>query len=569
MTLSRKEAAGALRAIAALLEVHGENPHRMRAFANAARVVERIEGDLGAMIRDGSILELRGIGRGTAAVLAEMAGGGTPAIQVELEERTPAGVRELLEVRGLGPKKVRILWRELGITGPGELEYACLENRLVDLPGFGIKSQERTLEAVRFVLRARDRHLVDLAWATAARVVDRLVSLPGVLAVEPAGEVRRGCATVGVVDLVVAAEAPPGVDLELGRTLAGAEKPAGGGWAWRSEEGVDCRIEIVPPDRFGAALLWATGARAHLDLLTERAQSGGLRLDASGLWSGSERVAGTSEKEIYDRLGCAWIPPELREGTDEIFRVQGGRLRLVELEDLRGTFHNHTSASDGAASVAEMAAAARELGWSFLGIADHSPAAHYANGLGCDRLSDQWAEIEAWNAAGTGPRVYRGLEADILSSGDLDVPRGCEDGLEYVVASVHSSFRLTEEAQTERILRAVRHPACTILGHPTGALRLARPGYAVNLERVLSACAEVGVVAEINANPYRLDLNWRWARRALELGVRLAINPDAHTTDGLGDVRWGLLVARKAGARPEDVVTTWSHDHLVESGILG
>ncbi len=568
MELDRKRAARVLREIATLLEVHGGNPHRVRAFANASRALERFEGDLGAAIADGSILGVKGIGRGTAAVLEELAAGTEPAVLADLVARTPPGVRELLTVRGLGPKKVRALWRDLGVTGPGELEYACLENRLVGLPGFGPASQEKILQAVRFVLAARERTLIDVAWETAEEAASAIRDVPGIREVSPAGEVRRGCATVGAVEIVCAADDPGAAGEGLGAALPEVRPGDGGGWTWRSPLGPMVRIRIVPPSSFGAALLAATGAPAHVAGLARRARAGGLVLDAAGLWSGGDLVAGDTEASIYERLGLPWIPPELREGEDELEWPAGRLAELVSLDAFRGALHNHTTASDGAADLATMAAAAAGLGWSFLGIADHSPAAGYANGLSCERLREQWAEIDALNAAGEGPVILRGLEADILPGGGLDIPSGCEDGLEYVVASVHSSFRLPEEAQTERIITAVRHPACTVLGHPTGMLRLARPGYAVDLERVLAACAEHGVVVEINANPHRLDLDWRWARRALELGLKLAVNPDAHHPDGLGDVRWGALVARKAGASARDVVNTMSVEGLRTAGVL-
>jgi DNA polymerase (family 10) len=258
---------------------------------------------------------------------------------------------------------------------------------------------------------------------------------------------------------------------------------------------------------------------------------------------------------VYEALGCQWVPPELREGEDEVQRAAAGTLpELVVLEDLLGVLHNHTTDSDGAATVEDMAAAARSHGWSFFGVADHSPVASYANGVSAERLRDQWRRIDDLNASLKGFRIVKGLEADILTDGSLDIPEGCEEGLEYVVASVHSAFRLAQGLQTERLVRAVSNPACRVLGHPTGRLLLARPGYTVDLDQVLEACAEHGVAVEINASPYRLDLDWRWARRALDLGLKLAINPDAHSTAGFDDVRWGVSVARKAGATAADLV---------------
>jgi DNA polymerase (family 10) len=289
--------------------------------------------------------------------------------------------------------------------------------------------------------------------------------------------------------------------------------------------------------------------------LGQRAEAMGLRLREDGLWMGDNRVSCEGEKEFYEALGCQWVPPELREDGPEVDAAAAGRLpELVDVDDLRGVLHNHTTDSDGVASVEAMAAAANGHGWTFFGVADHSPVVKYANGVDAERLRDQWFRIDEINRSGDGVRVIKGLEADILSDGGLDIPEGCEDGLEYVVASVHTGFRLTSEEQTDRIVRAVAHPACRVLGHPTGRLLLARPPYAVDVEQVLVACAEHGVAAEINSSPYRLDLGWRWAKRALELGVKLVVTPDAHSLSGLDDVRWGVAIARKAGATSADLV---------------
>lgn len=556
MSVDRKRAAKALRRIAQLLEVHGENPFRIRAFASAARVVERLEGDLEAQVRSGEVQHLRGIGKGTAGVLAELVEGRQPAILAELMERTPPGVLDLLEVRGLGPKRVRTLWQELGVTTPGELQYACLENRLVELPGFGPATQGRLLEAAGFLLEASGRWLMDAAWSRARKVLQIVEGASTVLDVQPAGELRRGCEIVAGIELVVSA-AGETTAAELARLVPLSRDETPGWWRVEGETGPPVRLLIADPAVFGAELLYATGSEAHLGELERRAAAGGLQLSRLGLRSEGEGVAGAGEEEIYARLGCAWIPPELREGEGEIERAASGGLpRLVRLEDLRGALHNHTTYSDGTASVEEMAAAAMARGWSYLGLADHSPAAHYANGLDARRLRDQWERIEAWNERHPEMRLLKGIEADILSDGRLDMPEGTEEGLDYVVASVHGGFRLSKEAQTERILSAVRYPACRVLGHPTGRLLLARPPYEVDLERILAECAGRGVMVEINANAHRLDLDWRMTRRALELGVRIIINPDAHAVDGLDDVRWGITVARKAGARPGDIVNT-------------
>jgi len=537
--MDRKSAAGTLKEIGRLLEIAGENPYRIRAFEAASRAVEASSGDLEELVFSGKILDTKGIGKGTGAVLMDLAAGRRPQALIEAEERVPPGVREIMGLRGLGPKKVRTLWLDLGVESLGELEYACRENRLIDLKGFGPASQTAVLEAVVFRARADERRLLHEAWMTAEAARDMLRGLDGVVSVEPAGELRRRCETIGELAFVVTM----GDSGEAGRaagSLGCAEKIEDGTWLCRSADDLPLRLWFTTPGLVGETLIRATGSDAFVEaLLTRR---GGA-------------LSGDHEETVFAALGLSWIPPELREEPHWLDAAAHGAVPdLVDVTNLRGVLHNHTTDSDGIASLEEMAAAAADRGWVFFGVADHSPTAFYANGVDARRLQNQWARADAWNAANPGTRIIKGLEADILTDGRLDIPEGCESGLDYVVASVHSSFRLSEEAQTERILAAVRHPACRVLGHPTGRLLLARPGYQVDLERILDGCAEHGVAVEINASPYRLDLDWRWARRALDRGIRLVINPDAHSVEGLDNIRWGVDVARKAGATPGEIV---------------
>jgi len=566
MALDRKTSARVLREISRLLEVQNDNVHRVRAFANASRVVERLDGDLEAMVESSELLGIKGIGKGTFAVLEELAAGRTPRVLEDLKDDTPAGVRAMLEIPGLGPKKVRVLWQDLGAVNLGELEYACRENRLVELPGFGAKTQERLLESIRFARHANERRLINEAWTTATALEIALAGHPAVDRVVIAGEVRRFCETVDAVELVVVSEDEDAAGAILGTHLLDVERHGPGRWIGVTGNGFAVRAHVVGQPAAAAALVRATGSDDHLDALSGRASALGLELRDDGLWQDDKRLECPDEVAVYRALGCRWVPPELREdGTEVAWAAAGTLPELVTTEDVLGVLHNHTTDSDGVATVEEMAAAARARGWSFFGVADHSPVAVYANGVTKDRLFDQWRRIDEFNRDGGGLRIVKGLEADVLSDGTLDIPPGCEDGLEYVVASVHSAFRLSREQQTERIMSAVSHPACSVLGHPTGRLLLARPGYEVDLERVLQACLEHGVAVEINASPYRLDLGWRWARRALELGLKLAVNPDAHSIEGLDDVRWGLAVARKAGATASDLVNCGDIDEFLKS----
>jgi DNA polymerase (family 10) len=566
MALDRKKSTRVLREISRLLEVQNDNVHRVRAFANASRVVERLEGDLEAMVESSELLGIKGIGKGTFAVLEELAAGRTPKVLQDLEKEIPVGVREMLEIHGLGPKKVRALWQDLGAVSLGELEYACRENRLVELPGFGVKTQERLLESIRFARHANERRLINEAWAAATALETALAEHPAVDRVVIAGEVRRFCETADAVELVVVSENEGAAGAILGAHLSGVEHSGPGRWIGVTGNGFAVRARVVGSTAAATALVRATGSEEHLDALSERASTLGLELRDDGLWQDEKRLECPDEDAVYRALGCRWVPPELREDGTEVAQAAAGSLpELVTTEDVLGVLHNHTTDSDGVATVEEMAAAARERGWSFFGVADHSPVAVYANGVTKDRLHDQWRRIDELNRDGGRLRIVKGLEADVLSDGTLDIPQGCEDGLEYVVASIHSAFRLSQERQTERIMRAVLHPACSVLGHPTGRLLLARPGYEVDLECVLQACLDHGVAVEINASPYRLDLGWRWARRALELGLKLAVDPDAHSIDGLDDIRWGLAVARKAGATASDLVNCSDIDEFLKN----
>jgi DNA polymerase (family 10) len=555
MSIDRKAAARILREASTLLEVQGENVHRVRALANASRIVERLEGDLEAMVSSGEILEVKGVGKGTAAILGQLVAGERPDVIVEAEKAVPAGVREMLEIPGLGPKKVRALWHDMGLVSIGELEYACRENRLVELPGFGAKTQEKLIEAIRFARAAGKQRLVNEASSEAETLVTSLGDIPGVKQVLVAGELRRCCETVASLEMVVAASDATAAGDEILARLHGFEVVAEGQLKRATDDGLEVTVRTVSVDDASSALLWLTGSMAHLRDLAAHAESRGLKLNDNGLWRGEQRIDCADEHAMYAALGCQWVPPELREGEREVDLAAAGNVpKLPTEEEILGALHNHTTDSDGAATLEEMAGAARDRGWLFFGVADHSPVATYANGVDAERLRDQWRRIDELNQSQSDFRVVKGIEADILTDGSLDIPEGCEEGLEYVVASVHSAFGLEEERQTERLVRAVSHPACRILGHPTGRLLLARPGYAVDLEKVLATCAEHGVAVEINASPYRLDLDWRWARRALGFGLKLVVNPDAHSTDGLDDVRWGLGVARKAGATAADLI---------------
>lgn len=566
--MDRQEVGIVLEEIGTLMELAGENPFRARAFYSAARALDAVEGDVAELARSGDLAEVRGLGPATVAVVRELIETGESSVHRELRERTPDGLIELLRIPGLGAKRIHKLHDALDIETPDELERAAREGRIAELSGFGQKTQEKLLEGVAFLKTVAGRRRQPEALDSAGHVVGLLADHPAVARIEIAGGLRRRMETVDAVELVVEAadRAAPVLDafLDLPGVTSG-ERVGDAAVRARLGGGLEVRLRCVAADEFAAAWVHATGSEAHVEALAGYAETQGLRLNEYGLWRDEDRVPLDDEAAFYDALGLAWIDPALREGGGELGSAAGNGLpRLVELDDLRGCFHCHTTYSDGHATVREMAEAALARGWRYLGLADHSQAASYAGGLSPDEIARQHEEIDAWNAErGDELWVFKGIEADILTDGRLDYADEDEDVLgrfDYVVGSIHSSFGLSPAEQTERVLRAMQNPHLTFLGHPTGRILLSRDGYALDMDAVIDAAAEHGVGIEINANPRRLDMDWRHWRRAKEKGVRTAINPDAHSTAGLDNVRWGVGVARKGWIGPDAVVNAWDLD---------
>jgi DNA polymerase (family 10) len=566
-----KQAIGrVLNEIATLLELRGEDGFRARAFQVAARAIEELEEDVAALAASGALKQVRGVGPTTARVIRELVETGASGYHEELRREVPAGLLELLHVPGLGPKRIHTLHTRLGITSLDELERAARDGRLAGLPGFGARTQEKVLEGIAYRRRTAGRRRRPEALALAAELLDWLRADASVTRAEPAGALRRGLETVDGVDVVAAVEGDAAPLLARFLALHGAaagERTGPDAARVRLADGFEARLRCVAPGAFGAAWLVATGSEAHVRAVAERAAARGLRLDRDGLWDGARRVDAPEEAAVYRALGLDDVAPELREGEGEVEAAGAGLLpRLVTYADLKGCFHVHTTYSDGRATLKEMARAALARGWRYLGIADHSQAAAYAGGLRVEDIARQHDEIDAWNAEhGHELWLFKGVEADILADGRLDYAALEGDVLgrfDYVVGSVHSIFGLSQAAMTERILRALEDPHLTFLGHLTGRILLERDGYAVDVEAVIEAAAERGVGIEINANPSRLDLDWRWWRAASARGVRAAINPDAHDAEGLDDVHYGVTVARKGWLGVGNVVNAWGVEEV-------
>lgn len=559
---SPPEAARILAEIALLLELHSADRFRSRAFAAAARALEGSDRDLAALARAGELVSLPGIGPGIASVLGELILTGRSNLYDELVARTPVGLFDLMRIPGLGTARIRTLHEELGIDSLDALEAAGREGRIAQLPGFGKKTQEKLLAGVEFARSVQGRRLYPAALELAERLREVLARRPETVDVAIAGDLRRCLEVVDRVVLVVASREPERTLEAFGQVNGVSQVREGEGRVREGvlSDGLAVRVRCVAPARFASALLWETGSATHMEQLQARAHEVGLELDRDGLRREGRLQRSTSEASLYTALGLQYLAPELREGWGEVELAAAQQVpHLVQREDLQGTFHCHTTASDGKSSLEEMASRAAELGWQYLGIADHSRTAAYAGGLSIEALLAQAEEIDRLNRSGAaGVRLFSGTEADILADGSLDFPDEALAQLDYVVGSVHSAFRLGRSAMTERLVRAIHNPQLTILGHATGRLLLRREGYEIDLDAVIDAAVEREVILEINAHPNRLDLDWRSVRRAAERGCLIAINPDAHSAAALEHVAYGVNVARKAGLEPRQILNCWS-----------
>jgi DNA polymerase (family 10) len=555
--MNNPEAAALLSGIAAILDIMGENRFKVRAFENAARTIGGLEIHFGLLVDQGKLTELPGIGKAIAEKLTELHRTGKLPYYEELRASVPAGLHEIMRLPGLGAKRARILWKELGITSGAELEIAAKAGKIAALAGFGAKTQAKILESIARAGQNEGYYLASQAVEVARELLAYINPVVGGAAV--AGSLRRGKSLVRDVDLLASAREPREVIEHFSRAPAIQEVLGKGGTkcSVRLFNGLQVDLRVVADDEYPAALLYFTGSKEHNVLLRARAVKRGWTLNEYGLHKGKKRLEADSEEAIYKLLGLPYIAPELREGRDEIERGENGTLpQLIEAKDLKGILHVHSTWSDGTASIQDMADKARRLGYKWMGLSDHSKAASYAHGLDDARLRKQMKEVTELNATWKDFRILHGMEVDILPDGTLDLCDELCRKLDFVIGSIHSRFDMTEDEMTDRICKAIRDPHFDVLGHPTGRLLLRRDGYKVDLERVIQAAKEAGKVVELNANPHRLDLDDPHARRAKELGVTMSIDPDAHSVPGLEDVDFGLMTARRAGLEAGDVLNS-------------
>ena len=544
---------------ATLLELSGASPFRVRAYANAVRALETLTSPLDELLAAGTLTEVKGIGDSVAELVAELADTGTAQAYEKLRAATPGGLLDMLRVPGLGPRKIVAIRKALGIETLDALEQACRTGQLAALKGFGSKTEATILKGVEFI-RAHEGHCrVDSAHQSAQSLLAALRSHSQRLAV--AGELRRSRETVQQLDFVIsttdaeAATAAFTTHPDIAEVLA----PSAG----RLSSGLQANLHVVSDDAFPAALHYYTGSEEYQAALCAKATEHGLVLDERGLWRGDERIECADEAALFAALGLAYIPPELRENQGEVEAAAADTLpELVTAADIRGMLHVHSTYSDGADSLEAMARAVQEHGFEYMGIADHSQAAAYAGGLRVAEVQRQWEEIDQLNEELAPFRIFKGIESDILSDGSLDYDDDLLAQFDFVVASVHSQFNLSRDAMTARIVRAIEHPATTIVGHPTGRLLLDREGYAVDIASIIEAAARCGVALEINAHPSRLDLDWRHVKKARDHGVQIAVNTDAHSVGGLDHLGYGIGIARKGWLRAADIPNALSREAI-------
>lgn len=551
--------------IGMLLELKGESAFKSNAYYNAARVLEGLPGNLGDWVASGRIREVKGIGQALADKLVELVATGRLAYYEELQRTVPKGLLEMAGIPGMGPKKIQAVWRQLGITTVGELGYACIENRLVGLQGFGQKTQEKIRAGIVQLKKRRGYHLYAAVIGEAERIRAALASLTEVRQAELVGDVRRRMEVLSAVDLLIETERPELVLRALSE-VDGVTSCNQDGDLVTAKSAVGVLILVRMCGQLTPhALLAATGSQAHLDALAKRAAQRNVPWDLVGE-RGEPQPSAESEEALYGALGLPFVAPEMREGLGEIESAETGTLEtLVEFDQIQGIFHNHTTDSDGSATLEEMVLAAQARGYRYIGISDHSQSAFYANGLKEDRVREQHAAIDALRSRLSGIAVFKGIEADILADGALDYPDEVLARFDFVIASVHSRFNLPEEEQTARVIRALSNPHVTMLGHPTGRLLLSREGYRIDMPRVIGAARQYGKCIEINANPHRLDLDWRFCSLAKAQGVIMSINPDAHAVSGLDDVQFGIHVARKGGLGAASILNTAPLEDIVKT----
>jgi DNA polymerase (family 10) len=566
--MTKDEVADALDEIGTLLELKGENSFRANAYHNGARTVQQLPGDLTELIAKGELDKVRGLGEALVAKITTLVTTGKLPYLEDLRASIPEGLVKMLRLPGMGPKKVKALHDLLHIDTLEKLKAACESGEVAKQKGFGAKTQQKILEGLANLERFGQRVRIDLALSLGTALLEQIREFPGVIRAELCGSVRRRKETVADLDILVSSkDAQPIMDRfvklpEVVQILGQGPTKSSvlAGLHLRGERvTLQADLRVVTDEHFPFALVYFTGSKEHNIRLRQRAIDRGLSLNEYALANEKTSVKCKTEADLYEALGLTYVPPEMREDTGEIEASEAKKIpALVTENDIRGVFHNHSTYSDGTATLEEMALAAKRLGFEYFGIGDHSQSLTIARGLPPGAVRKQWAEIDRLNEKLSGIRIIKGTEVDILEDGSLDYTDDLLAGFDYVVASVHSRFNMPEAAMTERVCKALAHPRVTMLGHATGRLLLKREGYKLNLNDVLKCAAQHGKMIEINAQPSRLDLDWKYVKQAKAMGIPIVINPDAHSTGELALYMYGVHVARRGWLAKGDVFNTRS-----------
>ncbi len=577
--MDKNQVANLLDELAALLELKEDsNPFEVRAYQNAARSVNALDGDIEKMTREGKLKGVPGLGSTIIKRIEEAVETGHIALYDELVETTPPIKLEMMRIQGVGPKKINTIYNQLHVNSIPDLVEACKENKVAALPGFGKKTQDKILQGIAFLAQHADRFLYSVAEEEASHIYTALRSMPEIVRLQVAGSLRRRRETVKDIDMVASVADSAGDDvrrkiMDVFTSQPSVQAITGKGETKSSvvlSSGMNMDLRVVNDSQFPYTLHHFTGSKEHHIPLRRRALSMNMTINDYGLFRGKEPnlelVPCKDEADIYAALGMAYIEPELREDMGEIEAAVNGSLPiLVQESDLRGVLHVHSTWSDGQYTIREMAEACIARGLAYLGITDHSKTAAYAGGLNEDALRRQHEEIDRLNEEFAGSiRILSGTECDILRDGSLDYADDVLATLDFVVASIHSLFNLSEAEQTRRMLQAISNPYVDIIGHPTGRILLGREGYTLDIDAMIDAAAAHGTCIEINASPSRLDLDWRYLHRARDKGIKIPIDPDAHTIDGLDEMRYGVGIARKGWLRASDVLNTMTTDELLD-----
>ena len=547
-----------------LLELQGENPFKTRAYSHAAQTLRTLERDLGELIETDALSSIPGIGEALNKKITTLYTTGHLDYLNKLRTAVPEEFLTMLRVRGLGAKKIIQLHQQLNIRTLDDLEAACREGRLLTVKGFGKAMQDKILKGIEQLRSSEGLHLYAHVEPEMAALLAHLhPALTAGDTISPTGALRRRCSVIGTLHLLADTDAG-GALVDRFAAYVKAEsvlEKTDDRCSIRLDNGIEAELHVVSKGVFPFALHHATGSSEHNDALRQWAQKKEMALTGTSLSAKGRPLACNNEASLFAALGLADISPELRENTGEIEAAARGTLpRLIERTDIRGAFHIHTNMSDGANTLEQLAAAAKASGLEYIGIADHSRSAYYANGLSVEQVVRQMLEIDRLNASNIGVHIFKGIEVEILADGRLDYDDEILDRFDFVIAAIHSRFNMPEREMTDRILKALAHPRVTMLAHPTGRLLLSRQAYAVDLTEIIDCAATLGKVLELNAHPERLDLDWRWCKAAKEKGVMIAINPDAHHMSGLEDLRYGVYEARRGWLEAADCLNTRPHE---------